>query len=1021
MKNWLQLAVPVGTLCSTAAMAAPATTVTTLRCENVDRPMGVEKTKPLLSWNVNSTERGWKQGTYRILVASDPKILSQNKGDLWDSGQVKSSQTSQIAYAGKPLVSRTQCFWKVRTWNTKGVGSGFSAPSKWEMGLLSKSDWHGKWIGYDAPIPELENDDTPTLSGANWVWFPEGNPLTNAPEETRYFRRSVSLPADRRIKSAKLRVAADNSAVIFINGKEVGNAHDSWKSVDVFDVASQLTAGENVIAISVENEGTAAGLAAELVVQYQDGAPLSLLTDARWKSAQQPGTGWQAKSYDDSTWQAAREVAKVGGGPWGAVAKINNVTAPPAPYLRRTFNVGSKLKRATAYIVGLGYHELSINGKKVGDHFLDPGWTRYDRRSLYVVHDVTSMLTSGQNAVGVILGTGHYDDHVLSVWDFENATWRTPPKMLLEMRLDYEDGRSQTITSDSDWKASTGPITFDSISTGEHYDARLELKDWDKPSYQATGWKSVEVVEPVKGILAAQIAPPVRVTQSIKPVKITQPQPGVWLFDLGQNIAGVPQLKVQGPAGTTVKMRCGELLHKDGSLDATNIDNFVKRRVASQEFQNDHYTLKGTGTEVWNPRFTYHGFQYIEVKGFPGTPTLDSLRGLVMHSDFKSTGSFNSSNPILNKTQQNSRWSYIGNFHAIPTDCPHREKNGWTGDAHLAAELGLYNYDGAANYEKWLDDIADEQHPDGSYEGIIPTSGWGGNIGPSWDSAYPLIVWYLYEYKGDVSVVQKHYPHLKRYLDYLTTRSKDGVVSYGLGDWLPAKTQTNADITSTGYYYVDAMLISKAAKLLGNTADEKKYADLAASIRVAFNKKFYNEQTGIYGNGSITSLSCAIYQGLVEPQNKAKVLDNLVAEIKKQNYNMDVGILGAKYVLNTLVENDRADVAYQMLQKRTFPSYGYWVDQNATTLWEEWNGNQSHLHVMFGDVSAWFFKYLAGIKPAAPGFKEITIKPYVLGDLTFANGTYDSAQGRIVSDWKLTNGALQFNVTIPANTTATVY
>jgi alpha-L-rhamnosidase len=609
------------------------------------------------------------------------------------------------------------------------------------------------------------------------------------------------------------------------------------------------------------------------------------------------------------------------------------------------------------------------------------------------------------------------------VWDFENATWRTPPKMLVEMRLDYEDGRSQVVTSDGEWKATTGPITFDSISTGEHYDARLEakVKGWDTPTYQATGWDNAQVVEPVKGILTSQVAPPVRITKTIKPVKLTQPEPGVWLFDLGQNIAGIPQIRVQGPAGTTVKMRCAELLNKDGSLDATNIDNFVKRRVASQEFQNDHYTLKGNGLEVWNPRFTYHGFQYVEVKGFPGTPTLDSIRGLVMHSDFESVGNFVCSNPILNKTHQNTRWSYINNFHSIPTDCPHREKNGWTGDAHLAAEAGLYNFDSGANYEKWLDDIADEQHPDGSYEGIIPTSGWGGNIGPSWDSAYPLIVWYLYEYKGDKSIVEKHYPRLKRYVDYVTTRAKDGIVSYGLGDWLPAKTQTPAEVTSTGYYYVDALLISKAARLLGKTEDAKKYADLAASIKTAFNAKFYKPETGLYANGSITALSCALYQGLVEPENKAKVLDNLVVEIKKQGYKMDVGILGAKYVLNVLAENDRLDVAYEMLQQRAFPSYGYWIDQGATTLWEEWNGNQSHNHVMFGDVSAWMYKYLAGIKPAAPGFKQIVIKPNVIGDLTYASGTYDSAQGRIVSDWKRANGALQLNVTIPANTSATVY
>ncbi|RYG53234.1 alpha-rhamnosidase, partial [bacterium] len=291
----------------------------------------------------------------------------------------------------------------------------------------------------------------------------------------------------------------------------------------------------------------------------------------------------------------------------------------------------------------------------------------------------------------------------------------------------------------------------------------------------------------------------------------------------------------------------------------------------------------------------------------------------------------------------------------------------------------------------------------------------------AWDSVYPLLVWYLYEYKGDKSLVEKHYPRIKRYVDFLATRSKNGIVDYGLGDWVPAKTQTGAAITSTAYYFVDAGILSKMAGLLGHAEDEKKYAAVAAGIKTAFNGRFYQPATGIYDNGSIAALSCALYQGLVEPENKAKVLDNLVAEIKMQNYNMDVGILGAKYVLNVLADNGRIDVAYQMLQQRTFPSYGYWVDNGATTLWEDWGGKESLNHIMFGDVSAWFYKYLAGINAASPGFRDIVIKPHVIGDLTSAKASYESQQGRIVSDWKLDKGVFQLTAIVPANTNATVY
>jgi alpha-L-rhamnosidase len=1031
MRNRLQIVVPLGIIFYTPAMAkplraAPSMAVTPasvqrLRCEEVDNPLGVEASRPRLSWVIASTARDWRQSGYRILVASSSANLAKNMGDLWDSGQVRSGQNTEVLYKGKALGSGVKCFWKVRVWDNSGIASPYSAPAIWQMGLLKKTDWHGQWIGYTPAEKKGPVDTTPTLKDATWVWYPEGNPLTNAPEETRYFRRTLTLPGGRKVKKASLRIAADNDATVMVNGKEVGRAHDSWKSVDVFDVGNQLTEGDNVVAVAVTNEGTAAGLAAQLDIAFENGAPLTVVSNAQWKASKTSPPGWQGLKFDEADWVPVKELIKVGGSPWGEIATPGKVTAPPAPFLRRNFEVKGKLKRATAFIVGLGYYEMRLNGRKVGDHVLDPGWTRYDRRSLYVAHDVTSYLKNGANALGVILGTGHFDDHVLSVWDFENAAWRARPKMLLEMRLEYEDGRRQTVVSDGSWKASTGPITFDSISTGEHYDARLEMKGWDTPTYKDATWKKAQVVEPVKGILAAQISPPVRVTEILTPVKVTQPTPGVYIFDLGQNIAGVPQLRLQGPAGAQVSMRCAEKLHTNGTLDAENIDTFVKRRVKAQEFQTDKYTLKGQGREVWQPRFTYHGFQYIEVKGFPGVPTLDNLRGLVVHTDFAKVGSFTCSNPILNQTQQNTLWSYRNNFHGIPTDCPHREKNGWTGDAQLATELGLYNFDSTANYEKWLDDIADQQAPDGSYTGIIPSSGWGQNIGPAWDSAYPLIAWYLYEYRGDKAILQKHYPNLKRYVDFVTTRAKGGIVSYGLGDWLPAKTETPADITSTAYYYVDANIISKAATLLGKPDDAKKYADLAASIKAAFNAKFYNSVTGSYGNGSITSLSCALYQGMVEPENKARVVDNLVQEIAKQKYNMDVGILGAKYVLNTLVDNGRADVAYRMLQQRSFPSYGYWVEQGATTLWEDWNGGESRNHVMFGDVSAWFYKYLAGITPASPGFKQIVVRPYVLDDLTFAKASYNSVQGPIRSSWKKQNGVLNLAVTIPANSTATIY
>lgn len=994
-----------------------------LRCEYLINPLGIDAVRPRLSWIMQSDGRGQRQAAYQILVSSSEEKLRRNRGDLWNSGRVATDQSVHVVYGGRPLPSRQRCHWKVRVWDKDGKVSAYSEPAYWQMGLLNRSDWHGQWIGFSPRAALAKADQSLPLDAAFWIWFPEGEPARDAPVATRFFRRRVTLPAAREIKSARLRIAADNKAAIFINGEEVGRSEDSWTKFDVFDVRRILHPGENVLAVSVANTFSAAGLAARLEIEFDSGPPLTIVTDKSWTTTDKEVPGWQAAQFEEAGWLPAKEVVKVGGGLWGAVPSVPATPAPPAPHLRRAFQVKSKLRRATLSICGLGYYELRLNGRKVGDHILDPGYTRYDKRALYVTYDVTPYLQAGRNALGVVLGSGWYDAHVLGVWDFEKAPWRARPRLLLELRLDYGNGRSERVVSDGSWKAATGPILFDSIYAGEVYDARLEKTGWDTAHYSDASWQNAQVVPAPKGVLAAQMMPPIKVQQTLVPVKLTQPRPGVWLYDMGQNFAGFPQLFITGPAGAKVVMACGEKLHADGTLDQSNIAGFVKGRDPSQFFQTDTYILKGAGREVYEPRFTYHGFRYVEVSGFPGQPTLDNLRGRVVHSAMPPAGRFECSNPLLNRIQQNTLWSYRSNFHGIPTDCPHREKNGWMGDAHLAAEQGMYNFDAAANYTKWLNDIYDEQQPNGALPGIVPTSGWGyawGN-GPAWDSAYPLITWYLYQYYGDTRILQIHYDRLRRYVDYLTGRAKNGIVGFGLGDWVAPKTQTPVEVTDTGYYYADTVIVARAAALLGKTGDARKYSALAENIRKAFNAKFFDAATGQYANGSLTALSCALFQGLTEPSNHDAVVQNLVAEVAKQGDHMDVGILGAKYLLNTLTVNGRADVAYRLATQTTPPSYGHWIERGATTLWEDWGGGASLNHIMFGDISAWFYKVLAGINAATPGFKRIVIKPHVLGDLTFARASYDSIHGRIVSDWKVENRTFALSVTIPANTTATVY
>ena len=841
----------VGLVMAATLPAQAGLRVEGLLCEYLENPIGLDVAQPHLTWKLTAGERAERQTAYQVMISSTCADLDAERADLWDSGKVASDETANVVYAGKPLVSRQSCFWKVRVWDKAGQASPWSAVASWEMGLLDPAAWGARWIG-----------------------------------------------------------------------------------------------------------------------------------------------------------------------------QTTDVEQQPLPLFRHEFSVSGKVQRARLYISGLGYHEARLNGEKVGDHHLDPAYTRYDKRVLYVTHDVTKLLRRGANALGVMLGNGWFNVQSKAAWDFNTAPWRAAPRLLASLQIDYADGHTEVIGSDATWKCSLGPVQFNTIYGGEVYDARLEKDGWDQPGYSDQTWNSAQYVAPPPGKLVAQAMPPIRADRTLSAVRITEPQPGVFVFDFGQNMAGYAQLSVRGPAGTAVKLKYTERLAADGMVDQKDIATHVIRFGSNQTFQADTYILKGQGRETWHSQFAYYGFQYVEVTGFPGKPTAKNLQAVFAHTAVPVAGKFECSNELLNKIWEAGRWSYLSNLQGIPTDCPHREKNGWTGDAHLAAEQAMFNFFPPAVYVKWLNDLDDEQQADGRLPGIVPTSGWGykwGN-GPAWDNAFLLIPYYQYVYYGDTENFRRHYAGMKRYVDYLTHRAKDGIVNIGLNDWAPWKTKTGAAITDTAYYYVDAKLVAQVATLLGQQDDAAKYAQLAASIKDAFNKKFWNAETGLYDNGSQTALSCALYQGLVEPANRARVLENLVGAVEKANNHIDTGILGAKYLLNTLLENGRADVAYRIVSQKDQPSWGWWIGQGATTLWEEWNGGASRNHIMYGDISAWFYKALAGIQPdpQSPGFKHFFIKPHVVGDLSSARGEYESIRGRILSDWQVRGGEFRLHAVVPPNTTATI-
>lgn len=726
---------------------------------------------------------------------------------------------------------------------------------------------------------------------------------------------------------------------------------------------------------------------------------------------------WQMGILKNSEWKKAIWIGKD--------KDPKSSLAQKAPYFRKEFSLKKKVKAAYAFICGVGYNELYINGKKAGENRLDPGFTRFDKRVLYTTYDITELLKD-QNTFGVVLGNGFYNSLARDAWDFESAPWRNTPRFILKTIIEFTDGSSQEVVSDTSWKVGNGPIIFNYTRNGEFYDARKEIPGWNKNGFNDKKWqRAKKVPAPTKKIIS-QYCQPIKITEEINPIAITEPKPGIFLVDMGQNIAGWCRLKVSGTSGKKIILRHGEKLDQAGMLDNSDIDTLVN----DGEFQTDKYILKGKGKEIWEPRFVYHGFRYVEVKGFPGKLKKDTLTACFAHTSFESNGKFSCSNSLFNKIQEVTLRSYKSNFHSIPTDCPQREKNGWTGDAHLAAEAGIFNFDAAPAYTKWLDDFVDAILKSGKLPGIVPTGTWGydwGN-GPAWDSAYLLISWYMYLYKGDLGILEKHYEKFKRYIHYLEERATpQGIVNLGLGDWVPPYGQPDdgpipRSMSSTAYYYKDTVIVAKAAELLGKKKDHKKFSKLAEKIKTDFNKMFYNSRTGSYSNNTQTTQSCALYQGLVPEGEESKVLKQLINTIDNQNGYLNTGILGTKYIYHALTDNGRADLANKLANNKEYPSIGHWLKNGATSLYECWDGANSRNHIMFGDISAWFYETIGGINPDPenPGFKHVIIKPEVLKGVTKATTEHQSLYGIIKTQWQTKNGEFSLKLTIPANTTATV-
>ena len=739
---------------------------------------------------------------------------------------------------------------------------------------------------------------------------------------------------------------------------------------------------------------------------------------------------WSAKWIDAKVYPERKDDSK-------AEQKIEKIKNDKdnlrAHYLRKDFTLSSVPKEAYISIIGVGYFVAEINGQKVGDDVLSPGFTRFDKTDYYMQYDVSSFLKSGDNTIGVVLGNGWFNCFAEDPWNTRQASWRTAPKLLAEIKVKYEDGSTEKIITDDSWKVNLlgGPIYFNGIRNGEHYDANNELGAWTCQGYDDSDWDYARITRAPGGELLASEFEPIKPFRTFRPVKKWKIE-DKWVFDFGQNGSGYGLFNFRGKAGTEFTIRYSDVISDEGKLDTSNIGGFVR----SHGFQTDKYTKKSDEVESWHPVFVYHGFQYMEIAGMDYEPEDDDVIAQFICSAVKVAGDFECSDDLLNKLQSLCFWSSVSNMESIPTDCPHREKNGWTGDASISSEQMLMNFGSAAFFTKWSRDLRDSQRPAGQIPCVVPSTGWGYNSmnGPDWSSALVNVPYNIYLYEGDESILEANYEAIKKNCDFMESMTTDYTLNYGLGDWCapfegPAISKNMGsfkcptEVTDTAFFYNAAKLSSSIASRLGKKDDVKYYSDLAKKIKTAFRNKYFDSKTYTVKGDCQTATATMLYFGLNEPGERQGLLDKLVEQIELKDWHLDFGILGCKFVMHTLGSAGLGYIGQRMIAQRTFPGCQEWINRGATTLWECWNGLGSHNHHMFSDLSAFMYKYVAGISPVEsdPGFHTTEFRPALKCGMKYAKASHESMYGTVACSWEISENSAKTVITIPFGCTGNLY
>jgi alpha-L-rhamnosidase len=889
------------------------------------------------------------------------------------------------------------------------------------MGILHPGDWTAEWIGYDAP--RLHKHGVP-FSQASWIWYARDR-NREAPAGKRYFGRVLDLPSNRKIERADLAATAADHYTLFLNGKQASASApglDSWKTPQQQEVASHLRPGRNIIFVEAEKRAPGpAGFVLWLRVVFAGGATETLVSDGTWSSSDTLYSGWKSEGPAVGEGLASTTLGTVGTPPW-RLLDGSMLVLPPPRYLSSVFAPSKEVKRAVLYVSALGLCDVYLNGRRVSEDFFTPGWTDYSKRVYYRTYDITDRLKKGENALGAILADGWFSGYVGWGLVRDNYDWRT--RLKLQVHVEYTDGSTEDAGTGPSWKARTGPLSEADFLMGETFDARLASPTSVFP--EAAAGEPVDTGTPLNPLLQAHPAPPVRRCGEFPPVSIREPRPGVYVFDLEQTIAGVVRLTVKETRGRRITLRFGERLNPDGSLYT---DNLRGARAI------DTYVCRGDGVEEWEPRFTFHGFRYVEVAGLSAPPDSRTVTGVALTSDTPPAGEFVCSEEMLNRLASNILWTQRANFIDVPTDCPQRdERLGWTGDAQVYCRAACLNADAQAFYHKWLMDLSDAQREDGQFPMVAPLKGAGDDGGPAWADAGVFVPWTVYEMYGDTTILARHYDSMKRFVEFCRTRSTRELlppdVFHCFGDWLNIDADTPKEVLFTAFFARSTELLRKTAEVLQHRADAARYHELHEGIVAAFRRAYVRKDGSVAGDTQ-TAYALALEFGLLDEITAPRAARRLIADIEKRGWHLSTGFVGTKELMLALSRMGRHDVAYRLLLNETFPSWGFTIRNGATSIWERWDGwtpdrgfqdpgMNSFAHYAFGAVYQWMVENIGGITSDGPGFRTIRISPRPGTVLTSARVSYRSVHGLIRSEWKKEGERFTLAVQVPANTKATV-